>query len=320
MSESIWKKFCGWLSTEQSDIQTVDQITATIAEAYFIELRDEYKASSYNRHLAGLRGILDALLIAAGIDANPFRQVKQITKSDVAAETDSKRLLEPHELKIIDNKATGWIRPAVFVGFFTGLRLSDVVCLRWDAIELDTGFFRLTIRKTSKPDTIYAPEAMPFLIEWRKQCAADAEYVFPELASAYLGIGRKRDSSTATKQFQAFLTEDCKFDTKNDAGQTVLGFHSLRVCNATYASRSGATHEDIQARLQHSSGTTTDKYIRESDEEIREKLMQAHIPLAITGEAKPRNGKTHVRIRELVESMNGQNWMKAKAEILEVMK
>ena len=319
IAKGCWERFVDWLADEYPGVGTIDQITPAIAEAYFIDMRSVYKASSYNRYLAALRGIMDGLLIAGGIETNPFRQVKPITRSDVDTETASKRPFTPEELQIIDTKATGWIRPAVLVGFYTGLRLADVICLRWDCVGLDAGFFRVTVRKTSKTDDIYAPEAMQHLREWQAANPPESPYVFPDMAAGYLGIGRKRDEAIGAKRFQKFLTDTCQFTTKNDDGQTVLGFHSLRASNATYLKRHGATRESIQERLQHSNASTTDGYIDETVEERRQKLIEEHIPLDIAGAEKPVNGDLKARIHKLAQSMNGKNWKKTRDKILEVL-
>jgi integrase len=383
MTKSIIGTFGKWLGDDHADIVNVDDVTPQIAEAYFLACRDTYKASSFNRHLAGLRGVWDTLQIAAGIDSNPFRLVKQIRKAEVDNETASKRDFSLDELRTMDEHATGWIRPGMFISFFTGLRLSDVVCLRWDEADIDGGFISIVSRKTSKPIVIYAPEAMSHLRAWRDSQDETGEYVFQRMASAYLGIGRGEDRTIATKEFQRFLAETCGFDTKariynisgdvlealrgrklpakmcaaiesirnrqmtdspglmtftdalNKTGiskkhqdviraaafvtdQTILGFHSLRVAHATYANRTGQSREDIQKRLQHSQSTTTDGYIKETTDEVRQKLIEDHVALSFAGEPVNRNGngKTRDRISELVESMNAKNWKKVKTEIL----
>ena len=356
ITKSIVLTFLEWLAVHHPDVATMDMITARIAQKYFIEFRSgKRKASSFNRHLADLRVVWRRLNIQAGIASNPFDRIQSIKKSDVDHETDSKRPFSIEELATMQQMADGWIRPGMFIGYYTALRLSDVVCLRWQDIDGE-GYIRVQTRKASKVQRLYAPEVLPHLDAWREyvdrtdwqntrklskgtavapstvlsvlqaanapcptSCAsfdayarelsqfaidtgktapgfrkyldsepateppAESAYVFPRLAAAYLGIGRKRDTTLATKEFQRFLTAICEFNTRNDSGHTVLGFHSLRTSHATYARNAGIDLSDIQHQLGHSNGQTTNGYIQQSAEDIRRELKASHRPLLMPG-------------------------------------
>lgn len=78
----------------------------------------------------------------------------------------------------MQKRATGWIRPAMFVAYHAGPRLGDVCTLRWAEIDLDEGFISRVQRKTEKADTVYCPEAMPELRQWRDSLDEPGEYVF----------------------------------------------------------------------------------------------------------------------------------------------
>ncbi|HCE42904.1 MAG TPA: hypothetical protein DET40_05100 [Lentisphaeria bacterium] len=306
MSLSILKRFREWLNKERKSVKRIRQITPIIANNYFSFLRKgktypkdkngnpqkdndgniledikPLKDSSYNRHLMGLRHIFD--VVPTG--HNPFKNITQRTLSDVAEDTVKKARFEIDELKIMQQKAGGWIRPAMLIGFYSGLRLSDVVCLKWTDIDAG-GFIKVKMRKTSKQEILYAPELMPELKAWKAvQKDTQSEYIFPEQAAAYLGIGRKPDKSRPCKQFQYFLTEICKITTTDAAGQTVKGFHSLRVSHATYSRFAGLSVEQIQKQLAHSSADITKGYIQKTDDEIKHELMMEHKPLSLLGDS-----------------------------------
>lgn len=363
----IVDRFVSWIKDNKPDIQTMDEVTPQVAEKYFMAFRDTgCPASTYNRHLADLRSVWKRLAIQAGLSSNPFEQIEAMKRNQVSSEASPKDRFSLDQLRIMQEKATGWVRPAMFIGYYTGLRLSDVVTLKWEWVDIEDGFIQIPgIRKNSKPKLIYSPEVMPALREWGKEskniqaptstkaakdlglsrssayklihlenapdaaaysdineyyralCAAGIqagmqskalwdflekpaqtdisrkkpkeldEYVFPDLAAAVLGIGRKKDESRPSKEFQRFLADICNFNTRNDAGKTVLGFHSLRVSHATYSKISGVSEEEIQEDLLHSNRKTTEGYIRTSVEEKKRELRQKHTAL-------PSPGKTGV--------------------------
>ena len=142
------------------------------------------------------------------------------------------------------------------------MELSDIITLKWNEFDLQEGFIVRKMRKTSKQQILYIPEIITELLNWKKLSSNDNEYVFQAQAETYLGlrnylpsersknrnIKKKPDTTKASKQFQRFLNDVCRFNTKNEDGQTVLGFHSLRVSNATYSKNSRERQEVIQPK------------------------------------------------------------------------
>jgi hypothetical protein len=119
-----------------------------------------------------------------------------------------------------------------------------------------------------------------------------AEYVFPRLAAAYIGIGRKQDQARASKEFTRFLVDVCQFKVQEKDGELVdkggapvLGFHSLRHAHATYSRSVGATVDQVQQQLGHSSGKVTAGYIQEDQVTRRRRLVERHVPLPLPGAA-----------------------------------
>jgi hypothetical protein len=130
---------------------------------------------------------------------------------------------------------------------------------------------------------------MPHLRAWRDRPADDpeprdpAEYLFPRLAAAYLGIGRKPDQARAAKEFTRFLEDVCGFTVRNPDGRPLLGFHSLRHSHATFARGAGASVEVVQEQLGHSNAKVTAGYVHEDQATRRRRLVEAHIPLPLPG-------------------------------------
>ena len=275
------RMFVKWLKLNERKARDLQDITAAHASR-FMASRAGLKASSRNRALMALRHVFK--VIPHG--SNPFESIEPRSSSEVTEDATGHRAFTPDELCTMQSKATGWIRPAMFVGFHAGLRLGDVVTLRWEDVGAD-GFITKVQRKTGKREIIYCPEALPELKAWRNKTDDTGEYVFPKQAAAYLGLNRKRDTTLPGRQFSRFLNKTCGFNTKDAAGNVVLGFHSLRTSNATYARRAGEDLSAIQKRLAHSSERTTNGYLDITDEDVRGELKRAHIPLALPGSLAP---------------------------------
>ncbi|MBT7841037.1 MAG: site-specific integrase [Lentisphaerae bacterium] len=299
----IVKKFREWLELHHPDVKAMSEVTPVIADDFFAEIRDNKGASTYNNYRGSLHVVWGRLAIRGGIDKNPFDDIKRLQKAVIDRELHPKRPFSFDQLEIVFDKATGWIRPAVHIGYETGLRMSDVCTLRRDQLDLDGAFLDLTgqgTRKAGKEHIFYMPDSIKYVREWLATVPDSSEYVFPELAAAYLGIDRRKDRSLANKQFMRFLWKICKFETHeleyqtDDSGSVVsdsegnpqirrrhpvLGFHSLRVSHATYSRTGGATISDVQKQLGHSSQDTTSGYIQEDKEAVKRRLVTQHRPL-----------------------------------------
>jgi integrase len=298
-SEGIVRAFVGWLRTKDPTVTTMDGVTEQTAAAYLTDLREgNAPAASYNRHLAELRVVWNRLAVVAGLDTNPFAKVQAMAADTVKSEAVGKRPFTMAELRTMQERASGWIRPAMFIGYFTGLRLESVCRLRWENIDLASGFIVADNLKAGKVQEFYCPEAMPYLQEWRSRPSGPseptepAEYVFPRLAAAYLGLGRKPDQARASKEFTRFLVDVCGFTVQErdgkpvaKGGAPVLGFHSLRHAHATYSRGAGATVDQVQQQLGHSSGKVTAGYIAEDQVTRRRRLVEGHVALPLPGAA-----------------------------------
>ena len=285
-TKAIIKHFTNWVKSDYPNVLTIDQVTSQIAQDYFNA--KTCKASSYNRYLAELRVIWSRINKRHMRSFNPFESLIKIESNTVKKETVSKRPFTPDELKTISEKATGWIRLAIIIGYYSGLRLGDVISIKNSDIT-EEGFISIESKKTGKDQLIYCPEIIPYLQEWRKS-KDSTEYVFQEQAETYLGgrkylptarsknknLDIKPNQTQVSKWFQEFLQDTCEFKTQDESGNTVLGFHSLRVSNATYSARIGISREKIKEQLAHSDVRVTEGYIQRKLEEIKQEMMLSH--------------------------------------------
>ncbi len=162
--------FIAFLQSEFPAVKGLADINAVAAER-FMATRAGLKDGSYNRVLAALRHVFNVIPHTRA--NNPFARVQRRPKRDVDAETAHKERFTPEQLAVIQAKARGWIRPAVFVAYHTGMRLSDVCTLQWSDVDAAAGFITYTSRKSNRRVEVYCPAVMPYLAEWRAAAAVD---------------------------------------------------------------------------------------------------------------------------------------------------
>ncbi len=186
-SLSNLRQLVEFLRAEYPAIKDASAITPVAAERFMVA-RAGLKDSSYNRVLAALRQVFNALPHTRA--ANPFLAIQRRPRKDVEATTAKKARFTVAQLATMQAKATGWIRPAMFVAYHTGQRLSDVCCLQWSDIHPD-GFIVYKSRKTSQAVEVYAPDVLPHLAAWRESAAVDLAMFDPNNSrwlSAALGV------------------------------------------------------------------------------------------------------------------------------------
>jgi integrase len=238
--------------------------------------------STFNAHIKFLAALFKALEVKAGLTENVWALITRKAK----AVDQGRRNLTEEELRNVIGKATGNLRVMIVVGLFTGLRLGDVVNLRWDEIDHDRfkgeakpGFIVTKPMKTSRYgkrlETPIHGFLRPVLDQHRGK--ANGEYLFPEEREHYL-----QSTAKLTKRFQD-LFRLCGIQTveepKNKERRRVIvrvGFHSLRHSFVSLCAKAGAPQHILQKMVGHSSPAMTEYYTHVADEE--KKLAIALLP------------------------------------------
>ena len=125
-------------------------------------------------------------------------------------------------------------RDAFRVGFFTGMRLNEVLALRWERVDLDALVLRVERTKSGVPlELPITRQLAAALGRRREECDAAEEWVFPSPAS---GSGRIPDLS----QYYKRIGEACG---------TRFWYHGLRNAFITVAERDLMLPPSLTKRL-----------------------------------------------------------------------
>jgi integrase/recombinase XerD len=151
----------------------------------------------------------------------------------------------------------------------SGMRLSEVACLRWSSVDLANRVITLTRTKSNRVRRIPIHDAFAALLG----PAADADpatWVFrlptlPTGAKQRLRAEDVRRKHYVTKAFARAVTE---------AGIVDLHFHDLRHDFATRLRRSGAGIDAIAKLLGHSTLTMATRYAHLDDPTLRQAVRE----------------------------------------------
>jgi integrase len=242
-----------WGSYSLSDVRTVG------VESWLGTL----KLSNGSR--AKLRNILSAIFAHAMrwefFDRNPITLVRQSAKRERVPE-----VLTPEELNALLAELSGMYWVMVYVAATTGLRVSELLALRWQDCDFDAGEIRLSrgvVRQhigemkteaSRKPVPMEAALA-DVLTNWRGQCAYNQseDYIF---ASTEMDGKQPLWPTSAMEKHIRPAAQRAKITKR-------IGWHTLRHTFGTLLSANGAGLKTIQSLMRHANiSVTMDKYVQ----------------------------------------------------------
>jgi len=111
----------------------LSQITSYDIENYKKERIKEVSPSTINRELACLKTMFNKAIEWKKVKENPVREVKLFKENN-----ERIRYLKEDEIKKLLNNLSGSLRIIVIIALNTGMRLSEILNLRWEDIDFST--------------------------------------------------------------------------------------------------------------------------------------------------------------------------------------
>ena len=168
---------------------TMEQIDKEFCQGYIDYLLTEYRpmgkpvsrftAQNYYRVL---NGALNAAVRADVIKVNPFTK---IGNSDKIRRPESKReymTIEELRALIATPMKNEAVKQAYLFSCFCGLRISDIIGLKWGKVYVDNGQYRLEVVMQKTKETIYlplSPEALRWMPERGDKTSEDHVFDLP---------------------------------------------------------------------------------------------------------------------------------------------
>ena len=268
--EAIWRRFQKWAETKR--INHLHELTREHAEEYGAHLwHSKLSPTTFNAHVKFLRGAFAVLETRAGLVSNVWSHIKLKQKN----QNEGRRNLTEEELKTALVNACGDLRVMICLGLFTGMRLGDVVNLRWADIDFERGFINvmpLKTRRYNKRLEIPLQAALSRILVEFKQ-GGDGDYVFPARRAEYL-----ENVGNVTSQIQEFF-QACGIQTTEapDHGHrrraiVRVGFHSLRHSFVSLCAKARTPQHVVQQLVGHGSPAMTEHYTHLDPAQKREAI------------------------------------------------
>lgn len=254
--------FKNWLVTAHPEVTALHEVTPGLAEEYATHLwHSGIAPRTYNGTIKFLRSMFKTLRTRAGLSNDVWADISALEN-----ETQGRRNLTTEELTTVCAKAEGDLRYWLAIGLYTGLRLGDVVTLRWDELDFEKHLIRRIPNKTRRKGKVITfplhPVLESMLRQLRAGTKASAVYLFPEDAATHIKDGAADVSRRIQDHFVA-----CGIQTTEEANGghrtraiVRVGFHSLRHSFVSLCAANHVPQVAIQELVGHGSPAMTALY------------------------------------------------------------
>lgn len=191
-------EFCNWMKEKYPDTKKISEVTSLQAKEWWAHIRSfENSNATKNDKLVALKMIFASMGKDYGVIEDPFSSIKKLPQNSMGREA-----FTPEELKLIGQKASGWIYSLCVTAISTGLREGDICNLKKSSVNLKTGW--ISIPHTRKTGVAVDIPILPGLRQHLQEVMeeSDSEYVFPVLEQKY-----RNDQCSISKGIKAFFAE-----------------------------------------------------------------------------------------------------------------
>lgn len=228
----------------------ISEITPSKLEGLKTYLTEEkgLTNATFNRYYAVLSKAFNVIILDKQLNIqNPCRNVKKLKEDNQIT-----RYLTEAEEKRLMVEVSEYLKPIVVCALTTGLRLSNILNLKWESINFEQGFIEILKQQNKGHKKIQLPLSSKLKIELEKIGIKKSGYVFlkPNTNIPFKNI---RDG------FKGALKR-AKIDN--------FRFHDFRHTVATRLVAKGSDLGTVKEYLAHSSLTTTQRYLHATPENM----------------------------------------------------
>ena len=256
------ERLVAWTAKNRPGVNEVRDFDEGTATAFFTDLAAEVLPETYNAYLTTIRYVWRVVKKEARWTSDPFDEIRRRT-----AAPHRRRELTVAELRTVAGAVRGEMRTLFATGIYTGLRLGDCACLKWESIDLARGLLSVVPMKTARhtqnrPLEIPIHPALAAIFD-ETPPSRRRGLVNPELAAMYTDSHGARLSVAVQKVFT-----DCGIEThgatEGRRAAVSVSFHSLRHTFVSLCANNGTPLSVVQAIAGHADPHMTEHYFHES--------------------------------------------------------
>jgi integrase len=204
-----------------------DDITPSLVEKYQAERVKEVKPATVNRYLATLKRMFNLAVREGYMDRNP------VWKVEMYKEKPRDRVISHDEFRTLVSYMPKHTADITTVAYYSGMRLGEILSLRWNQVNLAERIVYLEETKNDEPRKVYLNDEL--MEVFRSHLFQHKEYVF-----TYEG----EPITTLKRSFKRACRE---------AGIQDFRFHDLRRCFRTNLRKAGVDQTVSMRMLGHRS-------------------------------------------------------------------
>lgn len=207
------------------------------------------KKSTINRYLATLSKAYNLIIVNRKLNIqNPCVLVSKFKEDNHIM-----RYLSEEEEKRLMDALSPHLKPIVICALTTGLRLSNILNLKWESINTKVGFIEILKQENKGHKKIQIPLSKKFMAELQKIGIKKSGFVF-------INQDTNKPYTTIKTGFNAALER---------AGIENFRFHDLRHTVGTRLVANGADLQTVKEYLAHSDIKTTQRYMHPVKENMK---------------------------------------------------
>ncbi len=187
----------------------LDQIDVAFCQGYVDYVMTSYRpkgkpiaASTQHTYYMIFTGALNAAVRAKRLQRNPFNEMDKSEKPKMPESVRSYMTIDEVRALIATPIKNEMVKNAYLFSCFCGLRISDIIGLKWKDVFVDRGQYRLALSMQKTKEPIYlplSPEALKWMPERGDKTESDPVFKLPMAINARLKPWAK--AAGITKQF-----------------------------------------------------------------------------------------------------------------------
>ena len=247
---------------EKLGIEDISEITQKTIKSYVREMSGWYVKSSISRKLSALRGFFSFAAELGIISGNPMKAIKGVTAPRPLPKAVSQETIN-RMFDIAKASKTPERDTLIFELLYgAGLRISELVALKWDDIDLESRWLVVTGKGDKERRVPFGRFAAEALGRMSAKYGRESDYILPDESGV---------KSINVRTVHRIVTGIAK-----TAGAFSVTPHVLRHSCATHMLEGGASLKFIQEFLGHENLSTTQIYLSISASRMKESYVKAH--------------------------------------------
>lgn len=247
----------------------MNDVTPAAAETYAEELGEHISNLTFNNYIATIRHVWDVLATRNHKRENPWSGICMREDDSVSREPLSDEEVERLKAAAGDDH-DGEVRLLIVVGANTGMRIGDCARLKWEDIDMEHGFIRVTTQKTGRPVSIPLLADLRRELETRRRDPSSA-FVMPGMA------GRKSACCIIDRIFKRSGVKQVASGQHGRKTRVVKSFHSLRSRFVTMCAEAGIPLEIVKVVVGHTTQKMTEHYAHIREKAVKEAFDRAGV-------------------------------------------